>query len=190
MIFADIVITITILIDIISIDIIFSKDVVCMDLRQEVVELIFKVAKRGKLKLNRRLAQRGLTLPQYFVMKVLYERAHKEKRTISPADLSALTGISRSTMTGIIDRLEKNRLIERKQNPQDRRSQNIIFTEKGRKLVQELGLIADEIRNEPLRALSEEQLLNLREDLVLIESYLKDHETEENRHLKSEEPKC
>ncbi|GGL54737.1 MarR family winged helix-turn-helix transcriptional regulator [Sporolactobacillus putidus] len=159
-----------------------------MDLRQEVVELIFRVAKIGKLKLNRQLAQKGLTLPQYFVMKMLYKKTYEEKKPISPADLSTLTGISRSTMTGIIDRLEKNCLLDRKQNPQDRRSQNIEFTEKGLNIVQDLSMVADEIRNEPLKALSEEQLLNLRDDLILIENYLKDHEDGDLVYLKSEEP--
>lgn len=161
-----------------------------MDLQQEVVQLIFRVAKIGKLQLNRQLAQKGLTLPQYFVMNMLYRRMHAEKKPISPAGLSTLTGISRSTMTGIIDRLEKNHLLERRQNPQDRRSQNIEFTEKGLDLIKNLSQVAEKIKSEPLQALSEEQLLNLRDDLVLIENYLKkEQEDGEHEHHNDERQK-
>lgn len=147
-----------------------------MDIRQEVLELIFRVAKIGRLKLNRQLTKKGLTLPQYLVINTLYEKTLEKKQTISPADISDFTDISRSTMTGIIDRLERNNLLVRKQNPEDRRSQCIDFTENGLALVKELRLFVEGIQIGPLKALSEKQLLNLKDSLILIKKYLRNLE--------------
>lgn len=143
-----------------------------MEIKEELLQLIFSVAKIGRLRLNRQLRKEGLTFPQLLVMKNVYLRTQIEDKRASPAELSDLTGISRSTMTGIIDRLERDGLVERKKCSDDRRSQNIIFTKNGSALMENLNEMMDKIRREPLQALSAEQLLVLRGYLIQIETYL------------------
>lgn len=53
---------------------------------------------------------------------------------LSQAELSAKSQIDRTTMGGVIDRLEKEGLVMRCSHPEDRRAYRICLTEKGRAL--------------------------------------------------------
>lgn len=53
---------------------------------------------------------------------------------LSQAELSAKSQIDRTTMGGLIDRLEKEGLVVRKSHPEDRRAYQICLTEKGKAL--------------------------------------------------------
>jgi DNA-binding MarR family transcriptional regulator len=48
------------------------------------------------------------------------------------SELQAATGQRASTLTGVIDRLERRGLVERRPNPQDRRSFTLTLTAEGR----------------------------------------------------------
>jgi DNA-binding MarR family transcriptional regulator len=52
------------------------------------------------------------------------------------AELQAATGQRASTLTGVLDRLERRGLIERRLNPRDRRSFTVQLTEAGGKAAQ------------------------------------------------------
>jgi DNA-binding MarR family transcriptional regulator len=56
--------------------------------------------------------------------------AGARERTVG--ELVAATAQRPSTLTGILDRLEKRDLLERRPNPADRRSTHIVLTPKGR----------------------------------------------------------
>jgi DNA-binding MarR family transcriptional regulator len=49
-------------------------------------------------------------------------------------DLAEANGCKRPTMTGIVDTLEKNGLVKRAPNPDDRRSLLVTLTQKGKDL--------------------------------------------------------
>ena len=53
---------------------------------------------------------------------------------ITQAELSARSQIDRTTMGGLIDRLEKEGLLARRSHPEDRRAYRICLTEKGKAL--------------------------------------------------------
>lgn len=53
-------------------------------------------------------------------------------------ELSRLLITHRSNMTGLIDRLEKRGLVERHDDPLDRRAYKIVMTEKGREVIFEI----------------------------------------------------
>ncbi|MBB3946633.1 DNA-binding MarR family transcriptional regulator [Rhizobium skierniewicense] len=75
------------------------------------------------------LLQHGLSSSAFDVMATL-RRAGKPYR-LSPGDLLEMTMVSSGTMTNRIDQLEKAGLVERINNPDDRRSVLIALTEKG-----------------------------------------------------------
>ena len=68
------------------------------------------------------LAQTGLTLPQIMLIKSL---AHGKELTIT--ELAAELSTGKSTIVGIVDRLEKAGLVERRRDGEDRREVHIGF---------------------------------------------------------------
>jgi DNA-binding MarR family transcriptional regulator len=71
----------------------------------------------------------NLTPPQFQTLRWLWERDSQPFK-----DLAAANGCTRPTMTGIVDTLEKNGLVKRAPNPDDRRSLLVTLTKKGKDL--------------------------------------------------------
>ena len=65
----------------------------------------------------------------------------------TPGQVADLLKVSRTTMTGILDRLESDGLISRSIHPEDRRSFALEVTDAGREMVKQI----DSWRSEPLR---------------------------------------
>lgn len=95
----------------------------------EVFSSLEQVAK--KLNTIQRLTVResNLTPPQFQTLRLLWEQNGKPFK-----DLAAEIGCTRPTMTGIVDTLEKNGLVTRQPNPDDRRSLLVTLTERGKSL--------------------------------------------------------
>lgn len=70
-----------------------------------------------------------LTPAQYHTLRLLWERDSQPFK-----DLAAANGCTRPTMTGIVDTLEKNGLVTRQPNPDDRRSLLVTLSKKGKDL--------------------------------------------------------
>jgi DNA-binding MarR family transcriptional regulator len=54
---------------------------------------------------------------------------------ITPADLAQKTGVTRATVSGLLDGLEKDGLVERRPDPQDRRLTRLYLTKGGEELL-------------------------------------------------------
>ena len=69
--------------------------------------------------------------------------------------------ITSATLTGIVDRLEKSDLVERRPHPEDRRAILVCLTGKGQKYAKNINRIMDEANQEFLNGftLEESQLL-------------------------------
>jgi len=112
-----------------------SRDTKTEDLFMELFYLIKRVDKQFD-QIERRLLQerpkidrRNITPPQFFVLRILwYEDGFPLKY------LANLAKCSRSTMTGIIDTMEKNGLVMRVPNPKDGRSTLVNLTNIGKEL--------------------------------------------------------
>ncbi|MDG4765866.1 MarR family transcriptional regulator [Solwaraspora sp. WMMD406] len=52
-------------------------------------------------------------------------------------ELSAVLGLAKSSLTGLVDRTERNGLVRRKQDPQDTRGVRVALTAEGRRLAEE-----------------------------------------------------
>lgn len=75
----------------------------------------------------------GLTSPQFDVIATL-----GDTQGMSMKDLAAATLVTKGTLTGIVDRLEKKGLLRREIPPENRRSFTIVLTEKGETLFQKV----------------------------------------------------
>lgn len=76
---------------------------------------------------SRHLRELGLTPGQFSVMSVLAKGTD-----ISCKALGQQAGITKGTLTGIVDRLEQKGLARRSTSPQDRRSSVVNLTDEGR----------------------------------------------------------
>lgn len=79
------------------------------------------------------IRQLGLTLPQFDILVTLGNTGG-----LTPKILCERTLITKGTLTGVIDRLEGKRLIERIPSAEDRRSQIVTLTKQGERLFQQV----------------------------------------------------
>nr|WP_255490815.1 MarR family transcriptional regulator [Spartinivicinus marinus] len=82
----------------------------------------------------------GLTYPQFVVLMALWE-----DEGVSISQLATKTGLSKSTMTPLLKRLEQKSLIERQAEPGNDRQKCIVLTEAGRKLSMQGDDIAQKV---------------------------------------------
>ncbi len=80
------------------------------------------------------LAPFGLSEGRFVVLFLLGASAEG----LAPAVLAERAGVTRATMTGLIDSLEKDLLVERHADPVDRRALRIRLTPKGKRLAQKV----------------------------------------------------
>ena len=117
------------------------------------------------------LLKHGLSSSAFDVLATL-RRAGPPYR-LSPGDLLAMTMVSSGTMTNRIDQLEKVGLVERIQNPQDRRSVLISLTERGLAIVEDAVGAHVENQHRLVAHLSEEERAALN---GLLKRFLQDFE--------------
>jgi DNA-binding MarR family transcriptional regulator len=103
--------------------------------------LLAKAHQRLYAHFRQELANFSLTPPQFALLAFLWERDG-----LSQAELSERTEVDRTTLGGLVDRLEKAGLVKRLPNPQDRRAYLIHLTPRGEKLEKTLAPIALRIR--------------------------------------------
>ena len=99
-----------------------------------------------------RMTQRGydLTPVQFAVMAAL-----DATPGIDQATLAGIIAYDRVTIGGVIDRLEKKKLVQREVSEKDRRARILKITEAGRKLLLETRPIVIDLQNDILSGLSD-----------------------------------
>jgi DNA-binding MarR family transcriptional regulator len=86
----------------------------------------------------RKLADKGVTVAEWGLMRTLYGRAPS-----APSLLANEMGLTRGAITKLADRLIAKALIVREASPDDGRAQTLRLTAKGAKFVPELAALAD-----------------------------------------------
>jgi DNA-binding MarR family transcriptional regulator len=94
----------------------------------DVFTLLDRVARRLREIQRLTVEEVNLTPPQFQTLRLLWKYDGQRFK-----DLAETIGCTRPTMTGIVDTLEKNALVRREPNPDDRRSLLVVLTEKGRR---------------------------------------------------------
>ena len=97
-----------------------------------------------------------LTGPQLTVLKVL-----EGVGDLSLSELSERIRAQNSTVTGIIDRMEREGLVVRARSTEDRRVVNIRLTEKGAKIAREIAVEPMEVFRSALESLSGAEMQEL-----------------------------
>lgn len=102
----------------------------------------------------------GLTGPQLWAMKVIYDSA-----TIKLSDLARKMYLHPATVVGIIDRLEARGLVERTRSTKDRRVVDLALTPLGSEKVSQSPNLAQELLVSGLEALPEAQITHIYDGL-------------------------
>jgi DNA-binding MarR family transcriptional regulator len=83
------------------------------------------------------LARHDITQGRFGVLMALWGNCQREggKASLSPAEIADRTGVTRATVTGLIDTLERAGLVARAPNSADRRMTAVGITARGEKLL-------------------------------------------------------
>ncbi len=74
---------------------------------------------------------RGLSQGRFTVLMLLLDKPGPGSLQLTPAQLAEQSGVTRATMTGLIDTLERDGLVVRRPDPADRRAQLVEMTPLG-----------------------------------------------------------
>jgi len=103
---------------------------------------------------GRKLQDSGITRIQWIALYYV-----KAKKRISQRELSNLMNVQDSSAGRLIDRLERDGLIERERNDIDRRVIYITLSDMGDKLISDLMLIGIKFNNDLVAGIDEEELI-------------------------------
>ncbi|MCQ4725782.1 MarR family transcriptional regulator [Anaerotignum faecicola] len=115
--------------------------------------------------LSIRLAKYDVTPSQYGVLSCLWGKSHA-----TPKQIAETLCLETSTISGVLDRMQKKELIDRVINKEDRREVQVIITEKGRALQEPITEIIDSVNEEVLKDFTVEEVAQIKNALRRIAS--------------------
>jgi len=109
--------------------------------------LLHEVARYWRAELDRRLRHLGLSQSQWLVLIKLPDEGMMQTA------LARKVGIEGSTLVRLLDRLQANGWIERRDMPGDRRAKRVVPTAKAKALQHEVAIIAQALREQLLEGI-------------------------------------
>lgn len=106
-----------------------------MEEQDDLIMRLLRLMGALRARFARDLARYGLTFPQYMALCSL---GHAEGQALRMGDLATATHQSAASMTGIVDRLLEQGLVERKPDPADRRSVIVALTQEGARTLEQV----------------------------------------------------
>ena len=123
------------------------------DARKHICFNLGRVMRRVYDYYEQRLSDFNLTPPQYFVFNALWMGDG-----ITIGELGERVSLDSSTLTGVIDRMERSGYVKRRPNPDDRRSVLVFLTAKARELGPRILEFADELDATLRQPFSQEEM--------------------------------
>lgn len=133
------------------------------DIEKSIGFMLAKAYQRGWATLREEIEQYDLTPPQFALLSFLWQQDG-----LTQVELSEKGQVDRSTTGGLIDRLERDGLLERRQHPQDRRAYKIYLTERGKSMEDTLSACAERSLKRFTAGLNEGELNELRRMLEIL----------------------
>jgi DNA-binding MarR family transcriptional regulator len=84
------------------------------------------------------LAGHELSQGRFTVLMLLLDKLENRAIPRTPAELADSAGVTRATMTGLIDTLERDGLVKREPDPIDRRMMSVHLTARGHEVLREV----------------------------------------------------
>lgn len=118
--------------------------------------LLNRAARSMKRGLESRLVTYSLTATQYIVLALL-----AKKDGLSQSQLGNHLYFDNPTVTGVIDRMERDGLVERRRTSDDRRVINIFLSRKGKDILAQVETVADDLDSEATQVFSPKEKSDL-----------------------------
>jgi len=159
------------------------------DLINEIMRNYIKVYAAGRRRAARLTDRFGITMLQFTTLHVI----KNGKSPIYLSDISERIFLHQSTITGLIDRMERDGLVARERSKKDRRKIAVGLTTKGKKLAEAIPFSPMEMFKELLRPLNRtereillELLFKVSEPLMRTFEAIDQYEKEEQKGKKRE----
>lgn len=110
--------------------------------------------------LSKRLTEYDVTPVQHGILSCLMGKSYD-----TPKHLAESMSLETSTISGVLDRMQKKGLIDRVINKEDRREVQVRLTDKGRELEEQITVIIDEVNEEVLKNFKDEEVAALKDYL-------------------------
>ncbi|NIA20331.1 MAG: MarR family transcriptional regulator [Xanthomonadaceae bacterium] len=123
-----------------------------------------KVSRQMARAYRETLTRYGISQPQFFLLIALYE-----EDDILISRLAEKVALDKSTLTGILDRLERDGLVNRVSRPEDRRSLYVCLTAKAHSLEQDLTRIYNDTNHHYLANITDQERMIFDEVLKKLE---------------------
>jgi len=123
-----------------------------LDKSYEIIRTIKSVKESLKHNFEKRFKDLNLTAPQGMLIGILVRNGQ-----MKISDLSEKMALSNSTVSGIIDRLEKNEFVERRRSEEDRRVVMVDLTEDFRKEAKERFKTVEDSLSSVLKLATQEE---------------------------------
>lgn len=107
---------------------------------------IGEVSRNWRAKLDERLRPLGLSQSRWMVLLHLSRRGDG----VMQKDLAAWLGIEGPTLVRILDRMNADGWIERRESPTDRRAKTVHLTQQARAVIEQINKVAAQLRSELL----------------------------------------
>lgn len=107
------------------------------------------------------LSNYTITPPQFVALQWLFEEGD-----MTIGELSNKMYLAFSTTTDLVDRMERNELVKRVKDPNDRRVVRIHLLQEGERIIEEVIQKRQEYLQEVLRNFSEEEVITLKDNLM------------------------
>lgn len=102
---------------------------------EKIARLLFEINKNIHREVAREIERFGITVPQFYVLRIL-----DKEPNLSVSEISQRAGLTNSTISGIVDRLEKEGLVARARDARDRRVVYVHLTQKTKELKKQVSL--------------------------------------------------
>jgi MarR family transcriptional regulator, transcriptional regulator for hemolysin len=117
-----------------------------LDLKRQFIAQLVESSRLLRNYIDRSAKVRGTTRAQWIVLFRL-----RQQEGLSQVDLAEVLELQPISLVRLLDRLVEHGLLERRQDPRDRRANRLFLTATGRRLVDDLDSLGDAIATDVLQ---------------------------------------
>src|ERR1700692_914403 len=139
-----------------------------LDLKKQLITQLVESSRFLRNYIDHRAKGRGTTRAQWIVLFRL-----REQEGLSQVDLADVLELQPISLVRLLDRLVEHGLVERRNDPRDRRANRLFLTASGRRLVDDLDSLRDSIATNVLQEIPDHAVEARLETLRAIKDRIK-----------------